>query len=59
MFKVDDQTYQAILEVVLKCATNCYFKGLEGIAPAAAAIEEEYQECVMQIYKLLGGEIKQ
>lgn len=54
MLKIDDQAYQSILEVVLKCATNCYFKGLKGEEPATTAIEEEYKECVMQINKILG-----
>lgn len=64
MLKVDDETYQGILEVVAKCATNCFFKGVEYQkndceGKAEQLIGEEYMFSVDGIYKILGGEIKQ
>jgi hypothetical protein len=64
MFKVDDQTYQAILEAVAKCATNCFFRGAEyqrmGCeGKSEQMIGEEYKHCMNEIFKILGGELKQ
>jgi hypothetical protein len=57
MLKVDAQTYQEILEAVLKCATRCFFRGNE--EDATKAIGEEYKECTDEIFKILGGKIEQ
>jgi hypothetical protein len=59
MLKLDPQdaaTYQEILAAVLKCATNCFFKGRTHEYVAATAIEEEYLECSRKIYKALTKE---
>lgn len=52
MLDVNAQAYQDILDAVLKCATNCFFRGKQREG-AITAIGEEYRECLEVITKSL------
>lgn len=64
MFKVDQMTWQLITQAISKCAINSFYKGVAHqksgcTGDAKAAIGEEYDDCMKDVYVALGGEIKQ
>jgi hypothetical protein len=49
------QELEDIMKAILKCATNCYFSGLNQLSPAADVIEKEFLVCMQEINLIIEG----